>query len=138
MRTIVLSLVLGAAVLAAAPATPVSTLADLATDFSSGEGASAIGIFDSSMPGYGRISQNIDALTQQAEISCAIDIVADTESRGVHTLDLDWLMTLKAMGDNTVSEQRREQVKIEMRQIKGKWKITAMSPLTILDPIHIR
>lgn len=136
MRTIALSLLLGAALLAA-PATPTSTLADLATDFSTGEGASAIGIFDSSMPGYGRISQNIDALTQQTEVSCEIDIVSDTETNGVHTLELDWIMLLKAMGDNTVSEKRRDQVKIEMRQIKGKWKITAMSPLTILDPIHI-
>jgi hypothetical protein len=138
MRTIALSLLLGAAVWAAAPATPLSTIAELATDFSTGDGTGAIGKFDSAMANYGRISQNIQALTRQAEVSCEIDIVSDTESGGVHTLELDWILNVKAMGDDTVSEQRREQVKIEMRQIKGKWKITAMSPLVILDPIHVR
>lgn len=128
---------LAAALWAAAPATPLSTIAALATDLSDGDAATAIGRFDSSMPGYGKISQNIESLGEQAEVSCAIDIVSDTESGGVHTLDLDWIMTLKAIGDNPAGEQRREQVKVEMRQIKGAWKITAMSPLTILDPIHI-
>lgn len=137
MRTIALSLLLGAAVLAAAPATPLSTIAELATDFSTGDASGAIGKFDSAMPGYGRISQNIQALADQTEVSCEIDIVSDTESGGVHTMDLDWIMVLKAMGNDTTSERRREQVKIEMRQIRGKWKITAMSPLTILDPIHV-
>jgi hypothetical protein len=131
------SLLVGAVLWAAAPATPLSTIASLATDLSNGDAAAAIGRFDSSMPGYGKISQNIDSLGQQAEVSCAIDIVSDTESGGVHTLDLDWIMTLKAVGDNPAGEQRREQVKVEMRQFKGAWKITAMSPLTILDPIHI-
>ena len=73
----------------------------------------------------------------QAEVSCAIEILSDSEAGGVHKLELDWIMNLKSMGDNITLERRREQVKIEMRQIKGKWKITAMAPLSILDPIHI-
>jgi hypothetical protein len=137
MRTIALSLVIGAVLFAAAPATPVSALADLATDFSTGEAADAVAMFDSQMPAYGQISQNIQALTDQAEVTCAIEILSDTESGGVHQLDLDWIMNLKSTGDNATVERRRDRVKVEMRQIKGKWKITAMSPLTILDPIRL-
>jgi hypothetical protein len=130
-------LLLGAALLAAAPATPLSAIAELATDFSAGDAAEAIGMFDSQMPGYGQISRNIQSLIDQTEVTCAIEIVSDTESGGVHHLDLDWIVNLKSMGDNATVERRREQVKVEMRQIRGKWKITAMSPLSILDPIHI-
>jgi hypothetical protein len=128
---------MGAALWAAAPATPLSAIADLATDFSAGEPADALAVFDSNMPGYGQISQNIQALADQAEVTCAIEILSDTESGGVHRLDLDWIMNLKSSSDNDVIERRRERVKVEMRQLRGKWKITAMSPLTILDPIKI-
>jgi hypothetical protein len=142
MRTIGPSLifvgfVLGALAFAAAPATPLATLAELATDFSSGEASSALDKFDSKMPAYGEISNNIQALIDQTEVTCAIEIISDTESGGVHKLDLDWIMNLKSMGDNLTVERRREEVTVEMRQVKGKWKITALSPLKILDPIHI-
>jgi hypothetical protein len=137
MRTTVLSLVFCAVVSAAAPSTPLTALADLASNFSQGDPASAIGMFDPQMQGYGQISSNIQALAAQTEVTCAIDVIDDTDADGVHKLDLDWIMNLKSTGDTITVERRRERVQVEMRQIKGKWKITAMTPLTILDPIHI-
>ncbi len=122
---------------AAAPITPLSTLADLATDLSTGDGSSALSKFDSSLPEYAAIANNIQALVDQTQVTCAIEIVSDTEAKGSHKLDLDWIMNLKSMGDNVTVERRRERVNVEMREIKGKWKIVAISPLSILDPIHI-
>jgi hypothetical protein len=137
MRTTVLSLVFCAVVCAAAPSTPLTALADLASNFGQGDPASAIGMFDPQMQGYGQISSNIQALAAQTQVTCAIDVIDDTDANGVHKLDLDWIMNLKSTGDTVTVERRRERVQVEMRQIKGKWKITAMTPLTILDPIHI-
>jgi hypothetical protein len=142
MRTIVLSLtLLGLASQfvtgAKTPPTPFSVVADLATDLSENNGQSALTAFDSSMKDYGAIEQNIVAMVAQTKIVCAIDVVEDSDKDGIHRLSLDWYMTLTLQNDSTRTEQRREQITVEMRQIKGKWKITSMSPLSILNPVNV-
>jgi hypothetical protein len=142
MRTIVLSLLLLGVVgfdcqAAREPATPFNAIAKLAADLSQSDVSGAVGAFDSSMKGYGSIEQNIASLVAQTEILSAIDVVEDVEKDGVHKMVLDWYLTLTLQSDNTRTERRREQVNVEMRQIKGKWKITSMSPLTILDPVNV-
>jgi hypothetical protein len=121
----------------AAEQTPFAAIADLATALSENDPDGVLRYFDSEMKDYGAIEANIEALTAQTDVSCAIDIVTDDESNGVHKLDLDWFMELKSQGANPQVERRRERVQVEMRQIKGKWKITALSPLSIFAPIQI-
>ena len=129
---------LSLAVLPAAEETPLSTLAKLANALSENDADGALDGFDSQMKGYGDIENNIEALTEQTDISCAIDVVTDTEENGIHKLDVDWFLQLKSQADDGVLERRRERVQLEMRHIKGHWKIVAMAPLTILDPIHLQ
>jgi hypothetical protein len=132
MRTIAASLLLfGAAAFAAAPETPFSTLSRLASYLSEGNAPGAISLFEPQMKGYGDLERNIEALASQTEVTCAIDVVSDEEAGGVHKLDLDWIVNLSS------GERRRERVQVEMRQTGGKWKITSMSPLSILDAIHV-
>ncbi len=131
-------LLFSAAGVPAAEQTPFSTLSSLATYFSENDPAGIIALFDSSMTGYGEIVQNVDAITAQTDPSVALDILDDAEVNGVHKLDVDFLVQLKSKADPARVERRRERVQLEMRQIKGKWKITAFSPLSILYPIHIR
>jgi len=121
----------------AAEQTPFAAIADIATALSENDPDGVLRYFDSQMKDYGAVEASIEALTAQADVSCAIDIVKDDESNGVHKLDLDWFMELKSQGDSPQLERRRERVQVEMRQIKGKWKITALSPLSILGPIQI-
>jgi len=118
---------------AVAAVTPESTLTELASYLGQGDADSAISLFDQQP----ELANNIAALIDQTEVTCAVEIISDTETNGVHKLDVDWQITLKSKADNITVERRREQVKVEMRQIKGKWKITSLSPSTILDPIHI-
>ena len=122
---------------AAAEQTPFAAIAELATALSENDPDGVLRNFDSQMKDYGAIEANVEALAAQADVSCAIDIVKDDESNGVHKLDLDWFMELKSQGNNPQLERRRERVQIEMREIKGKWKIIALSPLSIFDPIKI-
>src|SRR5579863_613877 len=112
----------------AADRTPFASLATLATALSENDPDSALDYFDSRMKSYGEIEQKVEALTAQADISCAIDVVTDTEADGVHKLDLDWFMQLKSQIDDAQLERRRERVQVEMRLIKGIWKITDISP----------
>jgi membrane-bound lytic murein transglycosylase B len=122
----------------AADQTPLASLAKLATALSDSDADSALDYFDSHMKSYGEIEQKLEALTAQADISCAIDVVDDMEADGVHKLDLDWFMELKSQIDDSQLERRRERVQVEMRQFKGVWKITALSPISIFDPLKIR
>jgi hypothetical protein len=141
MRTIALNVALAvfaAGVVLAAEQTPLASIAQLATALSDGDSDTALEYFDSQMKDYAEIEQKIEALTAQADISCAIEIVTDVEADGVHKLDLDWLMQLKSQSDEAQVERRRARVQIEMRGIKNVWKITSISPISILDSIHIR
>jgi hypothetical protein len=122
----------------AADQSPLASLANLATALSEDDSDSALEYFDSQMRAYGEIERNIEALTAQADISCSIDIVTDVEENGIHKLDLDWYMQLKSLGDDARLERRRERVLVEMHPFKGKWKITSISPLSILDPLRIK
>lgn len=131
-------LLLCSLVVMAAEQTPFAAIADLATALSENDPDEVLRHFDSQMKDYGAIEANIEALTAQTDVSCAIDIVNDDESNGVHKLDLDWFMELRTQDDNPRIERRRERVQVEMRQVKGKWKITALSPLSIFQPISIR
>lgn len=121
----------------AADETRFTAIAGLATALSENDPDSALAYFDAQIKDRGTIEANIEALAAQTDVTCAIDVVNDEESNGAHKLDLDWFMDLKSQGDDHRGEQRRERVSVEMRQVKGKWKITAMQPLTILAPIHI-
>jgi hypothetical protein len=126
------------AVVRAAEETPFSALAKFAMNFSENDADGALEIFDSQMKDYGEVEQNIESLTQQADISCDIEVLTDTDANGLHKLDVDWFLQLKSQTDDALLERRRERVQLEMRQIKGRWKIVSITPLKILDPIQIK
>src|SRR5580692_8948408 len=93
--------------LRAAEQTPFDSLAKLASALSENDADDALEYFDSHMQTYGQIEQKLEALTAQADISCAIDVVSDVEANGVHKLDLDWFMQLKSQIDDSQFERRR-------------------------------
>jgi hypothetical protein len=128
----------GVGLVLAADQSPFASLAKLATALSESDSDNALEFFDSHMKDYPEIEQKLEALTTQADISCAIDVVDDQEAGAVHKLDLDWFMQLKSQIDDSQFERRRERVQVEMRQFKGVWKITALSPVSIFDPLQIR
>ena len=54
-------------------------LGKIATALSEGDSDGTLEYFDSQMKGYADLEQKIVALTEQADVSCAIDVVTDTE-----------------------------------------------------------
>ena len=127
-----------AAVAAKTPETPVSVLSDLSSSLSNSNPAGALSVFDHQMPGYASLERNLQALAEQCDVGSTIEIVTDDEEGGIHKLDLDWFMQVTSRGDSNQLERRRVRVKAEMRQIKGKWKITAIEPVSLFDPLRIR
>jgi hypothetical protein len=110
-------------------------IASLANSLSENDGPGALSIFSSGISGYGEISGDLDALSSQTDVLCAIDILADNETAGIHKLDTDWYLQLKSRADGGPTERRRERVQLQMEMLKGKWRITAISSLNILAPI---
>jgi hypothetical protein len=129
---------IGVGVLKAAEATPLASIAKIATALSEGDADGVLEYFDSQMKGFPDLEQKIQALTEQADVSCAIDVVTDTEAAGVHKLDLDWYMQLSPESATGPLERRRERVQVEMKLIKKAWRITSISPTTIFEPIQIK
>jgi hypothetical protein len=142
MRTIALSLLLTSLLLAADVDTPYTRIAKLATYISAGDSVGALEAFDKSLKDYGAISEDLTALSAQNEVLCSIDVVGDKEAddakADIHHLDLDWYMRLTSVADLGVTEARRVRVMVTIQRFKTKWRITALSPATILAPIAIK
>jgi hypothetical protein len=122
----------------AADPTPLASIAKIASALSEGDSDGALEYFDSQMKGYAELEQKIQALAEQADVSCAIDVVTDNEMDGVHKLDLDWYMMLNPQSGVGPLERRRERVQVEMKLIKKAWRITSIAPTTIFDPIQVK
>jgi len=139
---ICLVLTLGAS---AADVDAYSRMSKLASSLSDGDAFRAIESFDRDMPGYHSVVEHIQALTEQAEILCSIDVVTDKEAddpaADVHHLDLDWYLTLTSKLETGPVERRRTRVEVTLRRIKTKsgedWRIVSLAPVTIFDPIKI-
>ena len=124
-----------ASVLAVPDPSVFSRIAKLAADLNGKDESGALGAFDSQMKTYGEIDNDIDALMTQNDLLCAIDIVSDRQTGDIHNLELDWYFEIKSRADGGSARQRRETVHVELKQIKGKWKIDRFEPLTILSPV---
>ncbi len=113
---------------------PVPTvLTDLAAALSQGDAVAAIGAFDRSMKEFGSVSANIEALVAQSEVLCAIDVVKESTTSGVHEIDTDWYMQIKGRASGEVV-RRRERVHLRIEKLRGRWRITELSPSRILEP----
>lgn len=123
---------------AAEEETPFSRLSKLASYLSQNSAPEALACFDSKMKDYGLIEADIGAIGAQTDVLCAIDIVQEKGEGDQRTLDTDWFIELRSQADGGPVERRRERVQIEMKKLSNTWKIVALAPVSILDPIHIQ
>ena len=142
MRTIALSLLAAILIFAADVDTPYTRMAKLATYISAGDATSALEVFDKSPTNYGKISEDLTALSTQTDVLCSIDVVEDKEadnaSADIHHLDLDWYMTLTSRADPGLTQSRRIRVAVTIQRFNAKWRITSLTPDSILAPIAIK
>ena len=113
-------------------------LTDLASALGEGNGLAFLGHIDHAMPGYQKLEQNILALTEQNEVSAAIDIVKQEGDDHAQNVELDWLLQIRAREDNGPIERRRETVKSRLERQKKKWKVVSIEPITLFAPPAVR
>jgi hypothetical protein len=117
---------------------PLDRLAKLATYLSENSAPEALACFDPRMKDYAVIEADIGAIGAQTDVLCAIDIVSEHGEGEDRTLDTDWFVELRSQAEGGPVERRRERVELRMKKDAAKWKIVAMAPVSILDPIHIQ
>jgi len=123
---------------AAEEETPFDRLAMLATYLSQNSAPEALACFDPTMKDYAIVQADIEAIGAQTDVLCAIDVVEEKGEGNERKLDTDWFVELRSQADGGPVERRRERVQIEMKRFPKAWRIVAMSPVSILAPIHIR
>ncbi len=84
--------------------------------------------FDSDMPGFATLRDELEALVTEASVSSSIEIVSDEGNDGKRTLQLDWILQIE--GQPT----RRKIINATIEKRKKDWKFTALDPIDFFKP----
>jgi len=83
--------------------------------------------FDSSMPGYATLRDEIEALLAAHEVASTIEVVSSNGDDRKQVLELDWLLSVSDRGD------RRRIVKVRIERQGKQWKITSFDPIELFN-----
>ncbi|HTP32106.1 MAG TPA: hypothetical protein VMJ75_08040 [Candidatus Acidoferrales bacterium] len=121
--------------LAADPAGEVLDLfTNLAGSLSAGNAVDFLSKFDKKMPGYEKLSQNVTALTRQADIESFVDLVRNEGDDQKREVEANWKMRLKVGNDATATPGRQQVLKCRVEKQGKNWKITALEPVDFFAP----
>jgi hypothetical protein len=79
--------------------------------------------FDSSMPGYVTLHDEVESLLAAHEVGSTIEVVSNDGDDRKQVLELDWLLSVSDAGD------RRQIVKCRIERQGKRWKITSFDPV---------
>lgn len=96
-----------------------------------------MGAFDKDMPDYGKLKDAVAALTNQAEITSAIEPVKDEGDDTKRSVELDWYMTVRSLMPDGPIVSRRELVRCELRKEGKHWKIVSIAPVDFFAPAKL-
>ena len=112
-------------------------LSQMASYFSDGNGPGVMTAFSKAMPGYYDIRLNVNALTNQADILCNIELLDETGDEQKRAGEVDWFLEIASKETNGPTERREQTVKLTFEKQSKNWKITSIDPASILDPLRI-
>jgi hypothetical protein len=102
----------------------------IATALSAGDPTIFLDAVDHDMPHFGDLQRNLNALTQEADVSNNISVSSDSGDDSHRVEELDWTMQVVGNAETRPVEQREALVKFRLeRRGKKKWKIISIDPL---------
>jgi len=125
---------LAAPLVAAAGQEVLDLFTALASALSEGNGRAFLDYFDHSMPGYEQFASKLLALTEQNEITSAIDVITDAGDDRTRRVAVDWIVQIRSRAENGPLVRRREIVKCRLERMKKKWKVTSLDPVSLFAP----
>lgn len=84
--------------------------------------------FDSDMPGFATLRDELEALVAEASVSSSIEIVSAEGDDRKRTLQLDWILRIEGQ------ETRRRIVNVTIEKRKKDWKFTSLAPIDLFKP----
>ncbi len=115
-------------------------LSNAASALSEGNPSDFLSCFDSAMPGYTEIRDDVYALLAQAQASSSIDLNSNEGDAAKRELVVDWTLNIVLspggpVGGPTVASTRRKQrVSLRMEKRKKNWVIVAFEPRNFFSP----
>src|SRR5260370_40502970 len=96
------ALILFVATLAFADTTQelIDVFGSMASALSEGNPAVFLRAIDPSTPGYAALARNVNALANQNELTCSIEIVKQEGDGRAQTVELDWLLEISGKSQN--------------------------------------
>lgn len=79
--------------------------------------------FDTSMPGFSTLRDEVEELIEQGEVGSAIEIATEDGEGDRRTLELDWVLEIQDQ------QPRRKVVKCTVEKRGKSWKITSLEPI---------
>jgi hypothetical protein len=93
--------------------------------------------FDKNMPDYEQLKNQIDALTNQAEVSSSIEPLKNEGDDKKRSVDLDWYLEVRSLLQDGPIARRREVIHCELQREKQGWKIVSMKPVDFFAPAKL-
>jgi hypothetical protein len=137
-RALILGVMAVTSTFADASADVFDLFASMSAALSANNASGFMKAIDVNIPDRDHLSANVNAIVEQAEVTCAIDVIKDDGDDRKRTVTLDWSMQLKHQGDDLQIERRREAVTFTVVREAKKWRITSIAPLTVFAPPNFR
>ena len=89
---------------------------------------------DPSAPGYAALARNVNALANQNELTCSIEIVKQEGDARAQTVELDWLLEIRGKNQNHVFVRREATITCKLERRKNKWRVVSLDPPDFFAP----
>jgi len=136
-RSALLLFVLVGAALADTHDDVIEVFTSMAAGLTDVNAAAFMAAFDKSMPDYGKLKDSVAALTNQAEVTSAIEPVKDEGDDTKRSVDLDWYLQVRSLYPNGPIVNRRQVIHCELRKEGKHWKIVSLKPLEFFAPAKL-
>ncbi len=111
-------------------------LSKAASALTDGNATTFLACFDSKMPGYTEIRDDVYALLREAQPSSSIEMVSNEGDATTRELVVDWTLDIVLLqpGPTVASKRRKQRVKIRMEKQKKNWAIVSFEPQNFFTP----
>src|SRR6185369_5321291 len=111
-----------------------AVLSSMAAGLSAAHAQEFLAAIDKAMPGYQDLRTNVTALLAQSDVQSSIELVDNTGDDRKRTVEVDWLLRIKASDGVSVTVNRQEHVRCTFERQAKSWRIVALSPLSLFAP----
>jgi hypothetical protein len=116
---------------------------DMAASLSSANPEAFLTAFDKTMPGYQKLSDEVNALVRMFDVQSSVEFNKNEGDDQKREVEADWLMILHPVENGTfrspkgevpATEQREQVLKCTLAKQGRKWKMVALEPVEFFAP----